>query len=219
MLEVDAIKMLRNGTQTFHKELEETAVFSLLINSDVSVDNYRLALQVLNQIYSAVEPALLLSLKLNQVSYEYLPRLPLLRQDLAALSVTITPELERSSEINNLLNLPETLGVLYIVEGSTLGGQILLRHLKDKLGESVNNAFSFYTLDGNLTHQHWVKVQALLRTHLVTVDAVEQSIEMARKVFRLFIAHSLMIQTGHCDESVGHSQSRLDSGTFGLPII
>ncbi|HEY9155092.1 MAG TPA: biliverdin-producing heme oxygenase, partial [Opitutaceae bacterium] len=59
-----------------------------------------------------------------------------LREDLAALGVSSgdIDALPRCEELPDLTSAARALGSFYVWEGSTLGGQIISRHLREKLG-------------------------------------------------------------------------------------
>jgi heme oxygenase len=62
----------------------------------------------------------------------------LLRQTLEALSLTEreVARLPRAASLPSLDRWPDALGYLYVLEGSTLGSQVLLRHLQVRLALS-----------------------------------------------------------------------------------
>jgi len=82
-----------------------------------------------------------------------------------------------------------TLGTLYVIEGSMLGGKLLKGHLHSRLGDAVTGALAFYGLDGNID-SHWAVTQALLRDNLSTLNAIEQAVAAARQTYQRCRRHS-----------------------------
>lgn len=171
---------LRHGTHDLHEQLETTPVFSCLMSDSVSRSEYVNALQILHHFYSEIEPILRLGVEKYLPNHSYIPRLNLLERDLSGLGIACG---RTQRPLSLQLGKSQTLGILYVVEGSTLGGQIISRHLQDKLGVHVKDALSFYTLDGNLSANHWAQLKMCFRESLVSPTELGESIESARDLF------------------------------------
>ena len=184
----DPLRIFRSETHELHQRLEATNVFSQLMRDTVTIEDYTFALQALLNCYSVLEPILIQGLHLYAPAYLYVPRLPLLLRDLDNLGANKTIHSDKT-EMPQLSSLSkaETLGILYVIEGSTLGGQILSRHLIAKLGEQISSVLAFYSLDGKLTSQHWASTQRLLREQLCTAEEIEQALQSAKQSFEIFI--------------------------------
>ncbi len=79
-----------------------------------------------------------------------------LRRDLAALGDD--PELlvfAPAEMLPSLGSLAEAFGALYVLEGSKLGGQIILRDILGRLGYELQNAHSFFSGYGAETGRQW----------------------------------------------------------------
>lgn len=80
-------------------------------------------------------------------------RVPNLQRDLAALDARVrfpgaaayAPPLE---------GFPEAIGSLYVLEGSTLGGQVLTRHFRETMGLS-EDALHFFASHGPAVGKFW----------------------------------------------------------------
>lgn len=181
---VDALSALRSGTCDLHKRLEAAPLFMRLLRTDVSLDDYVQALAALQGLYAGLETALIQGLQQHAPDYPYIPRLPLLHHDLTQLggAFALHPRLPPAA----ITDMGSTLGTLYVIEGSMLGGTLLNGHLQSRLGDAVTGALAFYGLDGNI-NGHWIATQALLRDKLQTLDAIEQAVAVARQTFLLFI--------------------------------
>jgi len=177
---VDALSALRRGTHDLHQRLEALPLFACLLSAAVSRDDYVRALSALQSLYAGLETELIHGLQQHAPDYPYFPRLPLLQQDLAQLGSA--PALNPDLPPVPINGMAATLGTLYVIEGSILGGKLLKGHLHSRLGETVASALAFYGLDG-----HWDVTQALLRDNLRTLDAIGQAVAAARQAFLLFI--------------------------------
>lgn len=183
----DALAALRSGTRDLHQRLEAQPLFSGLLSAEVSRDDYVQALSALHSLYAGLETELMRSLQQHAPTYPYIARLPLLQQDLAYLGSA--PVLNPGLQPAVMDSMATTLGTLYVIEGSMLGGKLLKSHLHSRLCDAVAGALAFYGLDGNI-EGHWVVTQALLRGNLSTLDAIEQAVAAARQTFLLFISVS-----------------------------
>ena len=182
----DVVRSLRQATQDLHARLEQSGVFSRLMQADVTVDDYVRALRALHRSYSTFEFQLIQGLQRIDKGYDYTARLPLLQRDLNRLGVEPAAT-EFAPALAPTSSTAPTLAMLYVVEGSSLGGQLVLRQLQARLGPAVSGALAFYALDGHLAKQPWRQTQVLLRSQLSNEEDSAQTLLEARKVFELFI--------------------------------
>lgn len=96
----------------------------------------------------------------------------LLNADLCALGDTGA----RSSDVTlpDLSSLGRRMGGCYVIEGATLGGQIIRKHLHRHFGPSVADALSFYSGYGKQAAQEWRAFGALLGS---LFDKAERSVQ------------------------------------------
>ena len=136
---------LRAGTHTLHVALEKRLPF---FSERLDLERYKHLLAAYYGFYEALESNLL-ACELPQ-GFELSTRLktPALRQDLRALSVRIEA-LPLCDNLPPLNNPASVLGVLYVLEGATLGGNVLRKHVSDQLfGFDILNSItqSFFLL-------------------------------------------------------------------------
>jgi len=65
-----------------------------------------------------------------------------------------------------LRDAPEALGSLYVMEGSTLGGRVILRHIGDRLGLDGSAGCAYFAGYGSATAPMW-------RSFLLRLDAAD----------------------------------------------
>lgn len=172
---------LREGTAQQHRALEQLPLFSALLMDQVTLDDYQKALQVLYRFYASVEPVLI---PLLSDHLPYVARLPLLQQDLTTLQIPWPIDIVQAPIIPNAA---AAWGYRYVIEGSTLGGKWISRHLQHHLGSSITNALHFYTLNHD-DHLSWKQIQAELTRHLSATTDLEHAIEHAKQCFDLLYA-------------------------------
>ena len=80
-----------------------------------------------------------------------------LEEDLAALGLGAEEQarIPRCLELPELDSIPRVLGCLYVVEGATLGGQVISRHLLANLGITPESGGAFFAGYGAETGPRW----------------------------------------------------------------
>ena len=82
---------------------------------------------------------------------------PLLKLDLTSLdwNESTIQALPLCADLPALDSVPQALGCLYVLEGSTLGGQIISRHLQERLGITPENGGRFFASYGPAVGSMW----------------------------------------------------------------
>ncbi|AFL86944.1 heme oxygenase [Terriglobus roseus DSM 18391] len=76
------------------------------------------------------------------------------------------------------------LGRMYVMEGSTLGGQLLARHVEQQLGLQPGLGDSYFAGYGDHTGQRWREFKSLLEA--LPEDDADTVIASAKNMFTLF---------------------------------
>lgn len=133
--------------------------------------------------YVAFEPTLLAGLPaelgLDPARRRHLPKL---KRDLQALDI-LAEGLPVTDDLPKLPHPAEAIGALYVIEGSTLGGQIISRMLRDSLGICPECGGAFFSGYGEENGAMWrafcEAVEAWAKEH----GDVEKMVMGARKTF------------------------------------
>lgn len=179
----DTLLRLRNETRDLHTDLEQEELFLRLREDGVSLLDYGNTLAALYLAYSELEPELEQGLRIWLKGYHYTPRLPLLADDLKVLSVPVP---ERVMYFP--LSCPDrwqTLGSLYVVEGSMLGGQVILRHIRDCLCEV--EAQAFFSIGETSAALQWSEIRQQLQQAVENEEDFASVVAGARRAFTLFL--------------------------------
>ncbi len=156
---------------------------------------YRRHLEALHGFYAPMEALLADRLTATMPALRPAERwkLPLLEEDLRALghdAASLT-RLPRASRLPSLPDVPEALGAFYVLEGATLGGQLLLRHLLRHFAPAGVGDFAFFRAYGEAVGPMW-KAFGEVVTHASTTAASEafdaRVIQGARDTFDAFEA-------------------------------
>lgn len=81
------------------------------------------------------------------------------------MSAAAISALPRCLDIPPVASLPAMLGALYVIEGSTLGGQMISRHLETSFGLSDGNGYRYFLSYGSDTPRKWQEFRRVLLEH------------------------------------------------------
>jgi heme oxygenase len=150
------LQRLREQTQPSHKRLESRLD---LLERVLSLDRYRALLARFYGFYVPVEASLerLCRSSLPELQYPQRRKAHLLVQDMEALgsSRAQIDALPLCQDLPTLHSFPQALGCLYVLEGSTLGGQIISRHLHGVHGLDAENCSAFFRSYGPQVGVMW----------------------------------------------------------------
>jgi len=108
-------------------------------------------------------------------------------RDLAALGSAPCPD--EASDTFEISSFAHALGALYVMEGSTLGGRIILRHLETQEIDIPADAMSFFAGHGAETGSMWrffvAKLDAFGELNPASCHAVQEG---AQRTFQAVIA-------------------------------
>lgn len=150
------LNRLKASTGTRHAALERLLP---LLDADLSLATYRQYVQRLFGFYEPLETCLLAVPWWSGLGFDYAPRhkTPRLLQDLGVLGDT-EPDiaaLPRCARLPPLTRPAHLWGCLYVIEGATLGGQIIIRNLNAHLGLTADSGASFFDGYGPQTGARW----------------------------------------------------------------
>jgi heme oxygenase (biliverdin-IX-beta and delta-forming) len=159
---------LRNSTHSHHVRLNRHPLLSELTRPGLQPASYATIVGAYRGYFSVVEPALERYLMHNPNPFDYAPRrkLPWLDADIAhfpdAPAMNAPPdELVALAQISEPGDL---IGLLYAMEGSTLGGQVIARHLYDHVGLTEHSGARYFAAYGPDTEARWHEFCAFAET-------------------------------------------------------
>ncbi|QIK37792.1 biliverdin-producing heme oxygenase [Caldichromatium japonicum] len=136
---IDLALALRRATASIHAEVERLDLMASLVSEGVTLEDYRRYLRVIASIHAPIEEMLYSQIDdAIRTRLGLRPKLPALIEDLREQGL-----LWRPHQIGVIpppllpVDLSYAIGGLYVVEGSTLGGHTIARHLRRRLGDTV----------------------------------------------------------------------------------
>ncbi len=145
---------LRRETEALHRALETDLD---LLAPALNIARYTAVLRAFHGYYAALEPRLsVLAVQASLEGFALRERTPRLASDLAALGVrTHAGEPAAPVPLPELSSVEHLAGCLYVIEGAALGGQIIARALKQRLGLTPAHGCAFFSGDGAETGARW----------------------------------------------------------------
>lgn len=182
----DIMARLRRETAPLHAELDAMVAPMLLERA-----RYRTLLAGLRDAYRIIERELARhAVQLARAGYDVASRVKLhwLDDDLSALS---EPEPNPHRTRYTLTDAAAGFGAVYVVEGATLGGQVIARQVIPALGLSPERGCRFFTGYRANTGDRWRETRDAIAAHLAsadTPDAADETVAGATMTFSLISA-------------------------------
>jgi len=171
---------IREATKEAHLNLEKKVVKRMkAIGSDADyADFLKHFYAYFNQVEHAIGPFITTDLLPDHAERR---NSSYLKQDIEALGSKVTDLPDATApEINNTI---QALGALYVLEGSIMGGPIIVKML-EKSG--ITRGVSFFSGYGEATGQMWGKFIAVLDASASDEEAEKQAIAAANETFSKF---------------------------------
>jgi heme oxygenase (biliverdin-IX-beta and delta-forming) len=175
----DILTRLRLETRTEHDAIDSTLK---LTSPTLSRSRY---CQILSQFFGFYQPLEVQLLQHGLTSDWLLPRLgktQMLEQDLACFGIDNT-RLPVCKDLPTLKSTTDLLGCLYVLEGSTLGGQLISRHLRDRLDITPDAGGRFFHGYGDETGRMWRRLREVLVTSVTSGDNQDLAVQSATATF------------------------------------
>lgn len=175
---LDLRQRLRLETRSDHEALDQAVD---LIGRPPDFAQYRSLLTRLYGLHSRIEPVLALVLPPSLIAHR--SRLDALRHDLVGCGIapdtfhTIAP----IDRLPVIANRAAALGVFYVMEGSTLGGQIIARHLATNPAIPTGT-YLYFKAYGDHTGLRWRDACEALNA-MSDPDSDDECVSTAREMF------------------------------------
>lgn len=181
------LKTLRQQTHNAHMEVENVVNIPDKISSKAS---YKKLIAKFYGFYKPIEIYLKNSRVLidQYLSLDQRMKTPWLYQDLTALGCHPT-EIDEIPLFDTPLHLATTgelLGCLYVLEGSTLGGQLISKMLRENSLITPETGGRFFAGYGAETSQMWRSFGDVVCEHAVTKEIQNEIIACANQTFAHF---------------------------------
>ena len=181
------LQQLRSKTANSHQLIEQNSISQSLMSERVTTAQYAQYLKSMygfvhgfeKMVFPLLQPYQLLQLDDRRKAH-------LIQADLALMNHTAAkPYVNDELFSSHYQTDAAALGGMYVLEGSTLGGQIISRHLSKVLGDSVAGKTMYLTAYAGQTGSMWKSFLQLLCEAGATTAKEDEIIDSAVNTFSL----------------------------------
>lgn len=181
------LEQLRADTAESHKNLEKLPLSMSIMSPTVSAEAYALYLNRMHDVVKNTEEIIFPLLQNVFSDLEERRKLSLINSDLAFLNAPKTDFKLPFATAENI-SVPFAVGILYVVEGSSLGGRFILKNLQTALGYEQNGV-SYFNGYGNKTGSSWKNFLNDLTAYEAQNNAGDEIISGADFAFQAIHRH------------------------------
>lgn len=176
---------LKESTREQHVNLEGVVD---VMNKMLTREDYQKLIEKFYRFYSAVEPLVAANDLANSgIDLAERTKRGLLEADLEVLGtfedVKALPAL---TDVPLLDTAAKAFGAMYVMEGATLGGQVITRHLNQHLGLTPENGGSFFNSYGHRVGPMWKDFGAAVTAFSEKTGADDEIVDAAKETFDSF---------------------------------
>ena len=171
---------LRAVTRPLHDRLDGAALSARVTDHTLTPTHYRALLSWQRHAHAVAENGL--ADFPWPADYRYRPRWPTLDAEAATLDLPT----ERVRALARPATLAAATGRAYVLEGASLGGNMILGHLRANEALAGLSEFAFYTFQRDVGLGQWRSFAAFAKTHDWSPAEVDVAGEEAIKVFGVF---------------------------------
>lgn len=156
LVEIAIVQQLRMATRALHSRIETNPWHSALVAGRATVELYTGLLERMFAFHSAFEISALghPDWASYGIDWRLRSKRPALERDLQFLGIAPSSIAPACLPLGSA-SLPHLAGYLYVLEGSTLGGQILLRLIHSQLGFGAAGGATYFASYGSEVGTMW----------------------------------------------------------------
>jgi heme oxygenase len=177
---------LKAETAQLHRETEQVSYGDKIMSGRLTPAEYTEMIEKNYIMHALVEKALAAYAPLQNIEnldIDKRYKTPSLVNDMNLLGQALPSLPVVDITINSL---EEALGMMYVLEGATLGGSYILKALLRTESMSAVKEYNYYGVYGDLIGPYWKNFQQVLLSNITTKEQEDQTIAAASKAFELF---------------------------------
>lgn len=183
----DFLSDLKSQTADSHKKLEELPVSMSLMSPALKIEDYTYYLSLMHDVHQDTESLIFPFFSNLLVDIEQRRKKHLIENDLLFLNAAkITTEKVFQTEA---ISTPFALGILYVVEGSTLGGRFILKNVSKLPELSGDQGVSYFNGYGEKTGSFWKSFLNFLSEYEQEYNCGDEIVEGAVFAFNSIYKH------------------------------
>ncbi len=179
---------LRSETRPHHDQMEAVGFSDKIMSGQLSLEEYKTLIRnnyIMNGLIEKAAESLEGFTSLEGLDYENRKKSALLEKDLKVLSID-QAELDKHAYTMEFTSIPQALGSYYVMEGSTLGGSVISRHLAKNENLSDVKEFNFYGCYADQVGPMWKAFQAVLIREADSKEKEDAMVQAASDTFDYF---------------------------------
>ena len=178
------LQQLKDETRESHSALEHQMP---LLDAALQASVYQRMVQQLYTYHKPFEVALLSSTGFAGIGIDYSDRSKTARLardlDVLGMNASEVAQLPLCTSLPPLTHPSHIFGCLYVLEGATLGGQIVARHLQASLGLTPDTGASYFSGYGLQTGAQWKVFCARLTAYAAGIDDTREILAGAHATY------------------------------------
>lgn len=182
-------EILKTETAAAHTALERLPLSENLMSPDLTKDNYATYLYLMRDIVLDAEQNIFPVLKGVVPDLDERAKIKLIEADLDSLGKSYGNDKYPISEGLKTVTEGFAMGVFYVMEGSTLGGRVILKNVAKQLGLDEGTGTSYFAGYNEKTGSMWKGFLETLLTYEAQNDNKEEIIKGANHAFKSIYTH------------------------------
>lgn len=191
MTVVNIMERLKSETAHYHKQVEQNPFAKAIMDSTITIEQYRVYLE---KFYGFLKPLEDQAVRLTfwaetGLDIEVRGKAGLLEQDLINLGLSEEQIKEipqcNDNDLPDISTPARLFGYLYVIEGSTNGGQIMTKRLSQFLPIEADFGLQYFYAYGSETRTRWSEFMQLLQQSIRTSEDEDSVVFTASETFRL----------------------------------
>ncbi|KFF02988.1 biliverdin-producing heme oxygenase [Flavobacterium reichenbachii] len=178
---------LKTHTAESHKKLEGLPVSASILSPDMNIENYCNYISLMHDVHNSAEEVVFPLLSNIVDDLKDRKKKHLIEEDLLFLDCnkTVSTSVFNAPE----MSVPFALGILYVIEGSSLGGRFILKNVALNPKLSGNQGVSYFSGYGDRTGSYWKSFLNTLSEYEQTNNCGDAIIEGAVYAFNRIYYH------------------------------
>lgn len=189
MTAVNIMERLKSETAHYHRQVEQNPYAKAIMDKTVTMDQYRAYLE---KFYGFLKPledqAVELPFwKTTGLDMGVRGKADLLERDLKNLGMSQEQmkKIPRCTALPDISTPARLFGYLYVIEGSTNGGQMITKRLSQFLPIDADHGLQYFNAYGTETRTRWSEFMQLLQESIHTSEDHDLIVYTASETFRL----------------------------------
>lgn len=186
-VEIDFLEKLKSHSAAAHKKLESLSVSASILCPDIKIAEYCFYLSLMYDVHKNTEEIIFPVLNTIIADLQQRKKTHLIENDLLYLKY----KKHETSLIFKDIHLTTAfcLGILYVVEGSSLGGRYILKNVEKAQALNHQKGVSYFTGYANQTGSYWKLFTKLLQEYEQQYNCADQIIAGAVYAFDCIYSH------------------------------